>query len=49
MDSVVCRGKIHRVTVADIVYIKVFVGGLFFGFLKNAVVRSIDKTKYKGH
>lgn len=43
------QGEILRALVADIVYIKLFVGGLFFGFLKYAVVKSIEKTKYKGH
>lgn len=46
-------GKTHRAPVTDIVYIKLFVGGLFFGLKKknpkNAVVKSIEKTKYKGH
>lgn len=52
MDSVVRRGKkgIGRWLVAGIVYIKLFAGGLFLGFfLVNALVKSIEKTKYKGH
>lgn len=43
------QGEKLRALVADIVYIKLFVGGLFFRFLKYTVVKSIEKTKYKGH
>lgn len=49
MESVLGRERAHRAPVADVVYIKLFVGGLFFGLKKNAVVRSMEKTKQKGH
>lgn len=49
--SVMQGGKTCRAPVADIVYIKLFVGGLFFGFFKKkfAILKSMEKTKYKGH
>lgn len=48
MDSVVCKAKTHRVSVADIVNIKLFVGGLQ-NFFFNALVKSTEKIKYQGH
>lgn len=38
-------GKTRRAPVTDIVYIKLFVGGLFFGLKKNKTKRCSQKCR----